>query len=72
MILDNRLDRSAFSVGNMKDQADEYRDYWKSQSHENRIAAIEFLRHTQFGEQAATGRLQRVLVVSKRGTNYTT
>ena len=64
--LDQTVNRSAFSVGRVEEQSADYRSYWQTKTPEERIAAIEFLRHTQFGEQAATRRLQRVLEVSQR------
>ena len=51
----------------MEEQTDEYREYWKSRTPQERIAAVEFLRHAQYGEAAANARLQRVLEVSRRG-----
>ena len=65
--LDQKLDRTAFSVGDYRDQQREYSDYWRSRTAEERLGAVEFMRHTQFGEQASTKRLQRILEVSQRG-----
>lgn len=56
-----RLDRSAFSVGTHDD--DDQAAYWKRQSHEARLNALEFLRQAMWSYDRATSRLQRVLEI---------
>ena len=49
--------------GPIKDAPRDY-DYWKERSHEERIAAVEFLRQSLYGK--TTPRLQRVHRIIKR------
>ncbi len=60
-----RLDRTAFSVGNVVDQDDDGA-YWQTKSPQERMAALEYLRRMAYGP-AATARLQRVLTVAQLG-----
>ncbi len=59
------IDRSAFSVMSLSEQSDT-REYWKSQTPENRLAAIEQLRQLNYDYDPAADRLQRVLEVARR------
>ena len=56
-----RLDRTAFSVGTHAD--DDQATYWRGQSYEARMNAIEFLRRAMWGEERTSARLQRVFEV---------
>lgn len=56
-----RLDRTAFSVGTHAD--DDQAEYWRGQSHEARLNAIEFLRQAMWGHDRTSSRLQRLLEV---------
>jgi hypothetical protein len=58
------LDKRAFSVAALADESDE-RDYWKSRTVQERLAALEFMRQTMYGYDPATARLQRVLTVAE-------
>jgi hypothetical protein len=58
------LDRSAFSVTTLSGQSDD-RAYWRSQSPEERLAAVEQLRQLNY-DYDPTDRLQRVLEVAQR------
>ncbi|MEO6695602.1 MAG: hypothetical protein ABIY50_13625 [Ignavibacteria bacterium] len=49
--------------GPVKDAPQDY-DYWKTRTHEERIAAVEFLRQSMYGK--ITPRLQRVYTIIKR------
>jgi len=49
--------------GPLKDAPKDY-DYWKTRTHEERIAAIEFLRQSLY--EKSTPRLQRVYRIIKR------
>ncbi len=60
-----RLDKSVVTVGNLDDSA-ERRAYWHSRTPAERWAAMEEMRRINYGEHAATGRLQRLLEVAKR------
>ncbi|MDZ4713615.1 MAG: hypothetical protein SGI89_15005 [bacterium] len=57
------LEKKITYKGPVKDAPKDY-DFWKTQSHENRIAAIEFLRQSTYGK--VTPRLQRIYKIIKR------
>lgn len=59
------MDKSAFSVVSLHDNSDGTQ-FWRSKTGEERLAALEYLRQTAYGYDAATTRLQRVLEVVKR------
>lgn len=59
------MDKTAFSVVALHDNSDE-KEFWQTKSGEERLAALEYLRQTAYGYDAATARLQRVFEVVKR------
>ena len=59
-----KLDKTAFSVGFLNDASDE-KAYWLSKSPSERLEMIEFLRRINYGEAAASGRLQRFFEITK-------
>ncbi len=61
----NKLDRTAFSVGELHGESDE-KAYWLSKTPAERLAAVEFLRQVAYGYDPITERLQRVLEVVER------
>ena len=65
MSLSFRLDRTAFSVAKQHDELDE-RVFWESKTPQERLEALEYLRRTAYGYDAATARLQRVFAVAQR------
>jgi len=58
-----RLVKKITYKGPVKDAPKDY-DYWKTRSHEERIAAVEFLRQSLYG--TVKPRLQRVYRIIKR------
>ncbi len=56
-----RIDRQALSVGSF--DSDDQGQYWRGQSHEARLDAIEFMRQVVFAYDPATERLQRLLEI---------
>ena len=60
-----KLNRTVLTVGAL-DDSEERRAYWHSRTPAERWAAIEQMRRINYGEHAATQRLQRVLEVVKR------
>jgi hypothetical protein len=64
-LCDARMDRSVGRFGTLDDD-DEHR-YWRSVSPEERLAAVELLRRINYGEDAATARLQRVFEWAELG-----
>jgi hypothetical protein len=61
----DKLDRTVFSVGSLDD--DDMRDYWRSRTPSERLAALEYLRQVMYGYDPATDRLQRLLEVVELG-----
>ncbi len=62
---DVRLDRSAYEFGTLHDEGD--RAYWLARSPDERLEALELLRQINYGEDAATARLQRVFEFAELG-----
>lgn len=61
-----RLDKSALQITSIDDADEEEKRYWHAQTPQERLAAVETLRRLNFGEEAATARLQRLLEVVER------
>lgn len=59
-----RVDRGVVSVGRLSDHRPGWMD-WMTRSPEERLAAVELLRRINYGDDACTGRLQRVLEVAR-------
>jgi hypothetical protein len=60
-----RVDRSAFQIGSLDDEADD-REYWRAKSPAERMEALELMRQIIYGYDPATTRLQRVLEIAER------
>jgi hypothetical protein len=61
-----RMDKTAFSVVSL-DQADaEDKAYWRTQSPEARLEALELMRQVMYGYDPLSDRIERVLEVVKR------
>lgn len=61
-----KLDRTAVRVCTFEEAEEEDRAYWHSRSMEKRLAAIGWLRELNYGRDAVSGRLQRVLEITRR------
>ncbi len=59
-----RLDRTAFEITSLDDDSNE-RDYWRSRTPQDRMAALELTRQIIYGYDPATTRLQRILEVAE-------
>jgi len=59
-----RLDRSAFQIASLDDEADE-REYWRAKSPAERMEALELMRQIVYGYDPATTRFQRVLEIAE-------
>jgi hypothetical protein len=62
---DARMDKRVAAFGAL-DDADEVQ-YWRTRSPEERLEAVELLRQINYGEDAATARLQRVFEFAELG-----
>ena len=60
-----RLDKSVVTVGAIDDTS-ERQEYWLSLLPAQRLAAMEEMRQINYGEHAATARLQRLLEIVER------
>jgi hypothetical protein len=58
------VDRRYFAVSSLWDESDE-RAYWLARSPGDRLDGLELLRRIFYGDDAATGRLQRLLEVAQ-------
>jgi len=63
-MLNERVDRNSFSVHNLYDE-DSDLIYWRNQSPQDRISAIEMMRRINYGNDVATTRLQRFFEVAE-------
>ena len=54
------MDRTQLVVGSHDDLEKEDRDYWAQASDRERFETITYLRESFYGEEATTGRLQRI------------
>jgi hypothetical protein len=61
-----KLDKTAFKVFSSFQEADAAdRAYWHSRTPEERLLALELMRQSAYGYDAATARLQRVFEVTE-------
>ena len=60
-----RVDRSAFSVTTLSEAEQSDRDYWKSRSPDERLAALELSRQIAYGYDPTARRLSRFFEVVK-------
>lgn len=63
---DMKMDRSCLKVGNHTQLDKEDREYWANAPDREHFETITYLRESFYGEEATTGRLQRVHRVFKR------
>lgn len=61
-----RLDKSVLEVTSFDDEDEAEKRYWQAQTPLKRLEALETLRRLNYGEEAATARLQRLLEVTER------
>lgn len=59
-----KMDKTAFSIGNLEAESDERR-YWLSREPMERFYAVEFLRQVVYGYDPATDRLQRFFEIAE-------
>jgi hypothetical protein len=59
-----KVRRDAFKIGSLLEPSDE-REYWLSKTPQQRLEAVELMRHIIYGDSTSK-RLQRVLEVTQR------
>lgn len=59
-----KMDRTQLSVVDLKDSSDT--EYWKKQTHSERLRAIQIDRQVAYGRSNTSRRLQRILEVADR------
>jgi hypothetical protein len=60
-----KMDKQALLVTSLFEDGDEV-SFWRSKTPQERLAALELMRWINYGEHAATSRLQRFLEVVER------
>ncbi|MBV9850843.1 MAG: hypothetical protein JO250_14310 [Armatimonadetes bacterium] len=58
------MDKTYFSIASLDEESDEV-EYWRAQSPQARMEALEFLRQVTYGYDPDTARLQRVITVMR-------
>ena len=53
-----RVDRTAISFGSLNDPSDD-KEYWRTKSPQERLAAMELMRQIHYGYDPTTERLQK-------------
>ena len=61
-----RLDKSVLKVTSFEAEDAEEQRYWHAQTPHQRLEALEILRRLNYGDEAASARLQRFLEVTER------
>ena len=64
--MNDRIDRKDISIGTLKELEKESIRFWAKTSAQEKFRTITFLRECFYGQEATTGRLQRVYTVFKR------
>ncbi len=62
-----RLDKSVITHRTFEEAEADDIEYWQSRTPAERLRAAEFLRRLNYGVDACTARLQRVITVVERG-----
>ena len=60
-----KMDRSKILIGNHEHMAQLDDEYWSNASLEEKLGTVIFLRECFYGNEATTGRIQRIYTVSK-------
>jgi hypothetical protein len=58
------INKKVLCVGKLHDKGEE-RAYWRSKTPQERLQAIQIMREVLYGEDASSGRLQRVLEIAQ-------
>ena len=65
LINDVKMDKTVLTVASLHDPSDE-NEYWRRQTPEARLEALELMRQVVYGYDPSTERLQRTLTVMRR------
>lgn len=68
LIDSRRMDKTAFSITTLSDQAAEEKRSWLSKTPYERLEAIEVMRQIIYGYDPSTTRLERVLAIAERAS----
>ena len=61
-----KIDRSAFSVISLDEQDEDLKRYWHGKTPQERLAAAELMRQTNYDYDPVSDRIQRVIEVVER------
>ncbi len=64
--MNNKMDRKHIVIGKAEELEKIDREYWSKADVQEKLRTITFLRECFYGEEATTGRLQRVYKVFKQ------
>ncbi len=64
--MNDRIDRKAIRIGTSGELEKDNMRFWAKTSAQEKFRTITFLRECFYGQEATTGRLQRVYTVFKR------
>lgn len=64
--MNERIDRKVISIGTSEELEKENIQFWAKTSAQEKFKTITFLRECFYGQEATTGRLQRIYTVIKR------
>lgn len=59
-----KMDKTVFSTASLHDESDDT-EFWRGQSHQARMEALEFLRQVMYGYNPDTDRIPRAIEVVK-------
>ena len=64
--MNERMDRTRIIIGKAEEMDRSEREYWSKAPIKERLETITYLRECFYGEEATTGRLQRIHTVFKQ------
>ena len=64
-MLSEKMDRNQIVIAKNTELDDRDTEYWSKATLEEKLQTITYLRECFYGEEATTGRLQRIYTVSK-------
>ncbi len=64
LIQDMKMDKSFFAVADLTEESDEAA-FWKTQTPEARLEALELMRQVMYGYDPSTARLERLFEIAE-------